>query len=87
MKRKVPNFSLNLLTAHRVSLSGFFDVVGRDDDRSSMVCTQSNQMVPYAAKLGHKQSKTRKRVSFYSYEHNEKRNRTTSCSTTYLVAA
>lgn len=35
---------------HRVSLSGFFNVMGGNDDRPAVVGTQSHQVVPDAAK-------------------------------------
>jgi hypothetical protein len=45
---------------YRVSLSGFFDIMGGDDDRPAMVGTQADQVVPDAADA-RKHNKSRKK--------------------------
>ncbi len=49
--------------AYRVSLSGFFDVMGGNDDRPAMVGTQTDQVVPDAADIGKKKKQTNKKTN------------------------
>ena len=54
-------FKLLLNGSYRVCLSGFFDVMGGDDDRSAMVGTQTDQVVPDAADARKKPQQERKK--------------------------
>lgn len=46
-----------------MSLSGFFDVMGGDDDRPAMVGTQTDQVVPDAADIGKKQKQKNNKLN------------------------